>query len=64
VELKEMYPSELGSLDITWIEKQEEEALSKDQLKKLQSKMSEIYSQNPFLNIKVTAGKGGRRYEL
>jgi manganese/zinc/iron transport system permease protein len=64
VELKEMYPSELGSLDITWIEKQEEEALSKDQLKKLQSKMSEIYSQNPFLNIKVPAGKGGRRYEL
>jgi manganese/zinc/iron transport system permease protein len=64
VELKEMYPSELGSLDITWIEKQEEEALSTDQLKKLQSKMSEIYSQNPFLNIKVTAGKGGRRYEL
>ncbi|WP_175991271.1 metal ABC transporter permease [Bacillus sp. Marseille-Q1617] len=64
VELKEMYPSELGSLDINWIEEQEEEVLSKDQLKKLQSKMSEIYSQNPFLNIKVNADRGGQGYEL
>ncbi|MCA1054565.1 metal ABC transporter permease [Rossellomorea aquimaris] len=60
VELKEMYPSELGSLDIDWIEEQED-SLTKDQLKKLQLKMSEIHKQNPFLKIKVRRGQG---YEL
>jgi manganese/zinc/iron transport system permease protein len=64
IELKEMYPGELGSLDICWIESQEEGTISGDQLKKLQLKMSEVYSQNPFLNIKVRAGRGGQGYEL
>jgi manganese/zinc/iron transport system permease protein len=58
VELKEMYPSELGSLDINWIENHEG-SLSKDQQKKLQLKMSEIYGQNPFLIIKVRSGGSG-----
>jgi manganese/zinc/iron transport system permease protein len=64
IELKEMYPSELGCLDIDWIENQEEEAISADQLKKLKLKMTEIYSENPYLNIKVRAGRGGQGYEL
>jgi manganese/zinc/iron transport system permease protein len=64
IELKEMYPSDLGSLDINWIENQEAEAISTDQLKKLHLKMTEIYSQNPFLNIKVRSRRRGQGYEL
>lgn len=61
MELKEMYPSELGSLDIQWIEKEEKEALSKEQLTKLQMKMSDIYMQYPFLNVKMSSRRGGAR---
>lgn len=64
MELKEMYPSELGSLDIQWIEKEEKEALSKEQLTKLQMKMSDIYMQYPFLNVKMSSRRGGQGYEL
>ncbi|MGM0751184.1 MAG: metal ABC transporter permease [Bacillota bacterium] len=64
MELKEMYPSELGSLDIQWLEKEEKEALSKEQLTKLQMKMSDIYMQYPFLNVKVSSRRGGQGYEL
>ncbi|MGM0854376.1 MAG: metal ABC transporter permease [Bacillota bacterium] len=64
MELKEMYPSELGSLDIHWIEKEEKEALSKEQLTKLQMKMSDIYIQYPFLNVKMSSRRGGQGYEL
>ncbi|WP_257475075.1 metal ABC transporter permease [Bacillus sp. MCCB 382] len=61
MELKEMYPSELGSLDIQWIEKEEKEALSREQLTKLQMKMSDIYRQYPFLNVKMSRRRGGAR---
>ncbi|MHA7137587.1 metal ABC transporter permease [Rossellomorea arthrocnemi] len=64
MELKEMYPSELGSLDIHWIEKEEKETLSKEQLTKLQMKMSDIYMQYPFLNVKMSSRRGGQGYEL
>ncbi|WP_341356517.1 metal ABC transporter permease [Rossellomorea sp. y25] len=64
MELKEMYPSELGSLDIQWIEKEEKETLSKEQLTKLQMKMSDIYMQYPFLNVKMSSRRGGQGYEL
>ncbi|WP_044336454.1 metal ABC transporter permease [Rossellomorea aquimaris] len=64
MELKEMYPSELGSLDIQWLEKEEKEALSKEQLTKLQMKMSDIYMQYPFLNVKMSSRRGGQGYEL
>ncbi|MDT9024587.1 metal ABC transporter permease [Rossellomorea yichunensis] len=64
MELKEMYPSELGSIDIQWIEKEEKEALSKEQLTKLQMKMSDIYMQYPFLNVKMSSRRGGQGYEL
>jgi manganese/zinc/iron transport system permease protein len=64
MELKEMYPSELGSLDIQWIEKEEKEVLSKEQLTKLQMKMSDIYMQYPFLNVKMSNRRGGQGYEL
>ncbi|MFC7783619.1 metal ABC transporter permease [Rossellomorea sp. GCM10028870] len=64
MELKEMYPSELGSLDIQWIEKEEKETLSKEQLAKLQMKMSDIYMQYPFLNVKMSSRRGGQGYEL
>ena len=63
LELKEMYPSELGTLDMNWIERQEKEAVTKEQLFKLQSKMSEIYRQHPFLSLKVDR-RGGQGYEL
>ncbi|MGM0828026.1 MAG: metal ABC transporter permease [Bacillota bacterium] len=64
MELKEMYPSELGSLDIQWIEKEEKEALSNEQLTKLKMKMSDIYMQYPFLNVKMSSRRGGQGYEL
>ncbi|MGD6956186.1 metal ABC transporter permease [Rossellomorea aquimaris] len=64
MELKEMYPSELGSLDIQWIEKEEKEALSNEQLTKLKMKMSDIYMQYPFLNVKMSNRRGGQGYEL
>lgn len=64
MELKEMYPSELGSLDTHWIEKEEKETLSKEQLTKLQMKMSDIYMQYPFLNVKMSTRRGEQGYEL
>ncbi|MCA1063106.1 metal ABC transporter permease [Rossellomorea aquimaris] len=64
MEMKEMYPSELGSLDIQWLEKEERETLSNEQLTKLKMKMSDIYTQYPFLSVKMSGRRGGQGYEL
>ncbi|BCB04455.1 metal ABC transporter permease [Bacillus sp. KH172YL63] len=59
MELKEMYPSELGSLDVRWLEKEEKEVVSNEHLAHLRLKMSDIYKQYPFLNLNIRTGRGG-----
>ncbi|WP_246939240.1 metal ABC transporter permease [Bacillus pinisoli] len=59
VELKEMYPSELSSLNLDYIEESRKEGLSKEQFQALKRMLNQVYQQHPFLTR-----RGGTSYEL
>jgi manganese/zinc/iron transport system permease protein len=63
LELVEMYPNELGSFDISLLEKQEEQGITKEEYRSLHNHLSSLHKQHPFLNIQGIS-KGGETYEL
>ncbi len=62
LELKEMYPSEMSSLNIEIFNAERKEGLSTEQFQTLQQKLRTIYQQYPFLHRGIK--EGGTSYEL